>query len=95
MIGGQVVHRWDAAFPGMRGTATAAYLLVVTFIGLAMGPYTIGRLSDVLGDVRPALGLGLLANAAALACLWWASRWLEADEKSLRARAYAAGEPGP
>jgi len=82
----------DLVPPRMRGTATAAYLLVITFIGLAMGPYSMGRLSDVLGDVRPALGLGLVANAVALGCLWRASQHLEAAEKALCARAPAALE---
>ena len=36
----------------LRATAAAAYLLVITFIGLALGPYTIGRLSVAFGDLR-------------------------------------------
>ena len=43
------------------GAQAAAYLLVVTFVGLAMGPYTIGQLSDAFG-LRTALLSGLAAK---------------------------------
>ena len=61
----------------LRGTASAAYLLVVTFIGLALGPYTIGRLSVALGDLRSAMLWALLVNPVAALCLWRASRSLD------------------
>ena len=84
----------DLVLARMRATASAAYLLVITFIGLAMGPYAIGHLSDALGSLRNALGLGVVANAAAILFLVLAARRLAADEKSLHDRAHAAGEPG-
>jgi len=65
--------------PRMRGTASAAYLLVITFIGLALGPYTIGKLSDWLG-LRAAMLWGLTVNVAALGCLLMAARHLRRDE---------------
>ncbi|MFC4293599.1 MFS transporter [Novosphingobium tardum] len=43
--------------PEVRGTATAAFLLGATMIGLALGPYSAGKMSTHLGD----LGAGLLA----------------------------------
>ena len=52
----------------LRATASAAYLLVVTFIGLALGPYTIGRLSVALGDLRLAMLLALLVNPSPSRC---------------------------
>jgi MFS family permease len=82
----------DLVLPRMRATAAAFYLLVVTFVGLALGPYTIGELSDHTGDLRTAMLLALGANAAALAFLVAAARSLEGDERSLLARARAAGE---
>ncbi len=63
------------------------------FIGLALGPYTIGQLSDAFGDLRTAMMAGLLANAAAAALLLLGVRRLAADEASLLDRARAAGEP--
>lgn len=79
----------DLIPPRVRGTASAAYLLVVTFIGLALGPYTIGRLSVGLGDLRLAILLALLANPVAFGLLFLASRHLEADER--KAKRAAAG----
>jgi hypothetical protein len=67
----------------------------VTFIGLALGPYTIGRLSVAFGDLRPALLWALLANAAALGCLIFSARHLPRDEETRWQRARAAGEPAP
>jgi MFS family permease len=84
----------DLVLPRMRASASAFYLLFITFIGLALGPYSIGKLSDALGSLRLALMLALLANAAALAFLISSARHLTRDEASLRARARAAGETG-
>jgi MFS family permease len=83
----------DLVLPRMRAVASAFYLLVITFIGLALGPYVIGQLSDVLGDLALAMRLALLANAVALLCLLMAARYLARDEASLLARARRAGEP--
>jgi MFS family permease len=79
----------DLMLPRMRATASAAYLLVVTFIGLAMGPYTIGKLSDLF-DLRTALLMGLCANAIAIFCIAMATRHLVRDEATLVERAAAA-----
>jgi MFS family permease len=76
----------DLVLPRMRGTASAAYLLVVTFIGLALGPYVIGRLSVALGGLRPALLCALVADALAVVLLARAARHLARDEAA-RARA--------
>jgi MFS family permease len=83
----------DLVLPRMRAVASAAYLLVVTFIGLALGPYTVGRLSVALGGLRPALLWALLANALSLACALYAARRLPRDEETRWERAHAAGEP--
>jgi MFS family permease len=84
----------DLVLPRMRGLASAFYILIITFVGLALGPYTIGQLSDSLGDLALAMRLGLLANVAAAVLLLAASRHLTRDEATLLARARAAGEPG-
>lgn len=82
----------DLVLPRMRSLASAAFLLVVTLVGLALGPYTIGRLSVAFGDLRLAIALSLIANVAALACFVMASRTLAHDESSKLERARAAGE---
>jgi hypothetical protein len=76
----------------MRGSATAAYLLLVTFIGLALGPYAIGLASVLLGDLRAAMLVALGSNVAALAFCVLAVRRLPRDEATRIERARAAGE---
>jgi len=41
--------------PQLRGTATAAFLLGTNMIGLALGPYFGGKLSEVTGDLGTAM----------------------------------------
>jgi MFS family permease len=82
----------DLVLPRMRAIASAAYLLVVTFIGLALGPYTIGRLSVAVGSLRTAMFVALAANALAVLFLFLASRNLVHDEATRLERARAAGE---
>lgn len=77
----------------MRAVASAAYPLVVTFIGLALGLYRVGRLSVALGSLRPALLWALLANVLALACALYTARRLPGDEETRWDRAHTAGEP--
>jgi MFS family permease len=74
----------DLVPPRMRSMASAAYLLVVTFVGLALGPYTIGRLSIALGSLRWAMLLAAVADLGAVAFLALAARTLAADEDALR-----------
>jgi MFS family permease len=77
----------DLVLPRMRATASAAYLLVVTFIGLALGPYTIGRLSVALGNLRMAMVISLSASLLAVLCLIQAARHLPGDEAMRQVRA--------
>lgn len=83
----------DLVLPRMRAVASAAFLLVVTLLGLALGPYTVGRLSMATGDLRVALSWGLLSNVVAFFLLLAASRPLAESEGTLLERARAAGEP--
>ncbi len=82
----------DLVLPRMRAIASATYLLVLTLIGFALGPYAIGKLSDVTGSLRTAMLLGLSVNTLGLVFAWLASRHLERDEASMLERARAAGE---
>ncbi len=82
----------DLVLPRMRATASAYYILVITLIGLALGPYFVGQLSDVTGDLRTAMLLGMLGYGLAVVCMLVACRYLIRDELTLRDRARAAGE---
>lgn len=83
----------DLVLPRLRAVASAGFLLVVTLVGLALGPYVMGRLSVATGDLRMALSLGLAGNLIATLFLSLAIRGLPAAEASLLERARAAGEP--
>jgi MFS family permease len=82
----------DLVLPRMRAVASAFYILFITFIGLALGPYTIGRLSDLTGDLGQAMRIALVVNGAACGFLLLAMRHLARDEATLLERAKAAGE---
>lgn len=83
----------DLVLPRMRASASAAYTLFLTLIGLAMGPYVIGRVSVALGDLRSAILWALLVNAIAFGFAILAARYITHDEATLHQRARAAGEP--
>ncbi len=83
----------DLVLPRMRAVASAGFLLVVTLVGLAMGPYTMGRLSVATGDLRLGMSWGLLSNLVALGFFVLAARSLGQAEASRLERARAAGEP--
>ncbi|MCW1383224.1 MFS transporter [Novosphingobium sp. KCTC 2891] len=56
----------------MRATATAAFFLGATVLGLALGPYAAGRLSTAFGSLRLGLGLMMALFPIALAVLYMA-----------------------
>jgi MFS family permease len=62
--------------PRLRATASAVFILHTTILGLALGPYTIGRLSVFTGDLKSALLLALPVQAVAAALLFLAARRL-------------------
>ena len=93
----------DLVMPRMRAVAGAYYILVNTMIGLALGPYFMGRLSDLYaaGGMNPAESLqtaiasALLIFVVTLFFLTLAWRHLPKDEASRLDRARARGEEIP
>jgi MFS family permease len=83
----------DCVLPRMRGVAGAIYLLSLSIIGLALGPYTTGKVASLTGSLR----VGILAMLAivppTLLLLWFAAQGIAEAETSRAARARAAGEP--
>ncbi len=82
----------DLVLPRMRALASAAHLLAITLISLALGPYVIGRISMATGDLRLAISLGFLSNVVAMVFFLLAGRSLERDEATRVLRARSAGE---
>ena len=100
-IGSAVALSNELVLPRMRATASAYYILAVTFIGLALGPFTIGQISDRLAkagtEASEALGqamvAGLIAYVIGIVFLWLSSRWVIDEERTRLERAAALGEP--
>jgi MFS family permease len=72
----------DLVLPRMRGAATATYFLGTTFLGLALGPYCVGKVSVVTGDLGLASISVLVMAPITLACLALVYRWLPQAEAS-------------
>ena len=91
----------DLVMPRMRALASAYYVLMNTFLGLALGPYLIGQVSDVYirqgweqGDaLRQAMLLGLGVLLVSMVFLLAALKHLTSEENSRLDRARALGEP--
>ena len=84
----------DLVLPRMRGACAALFLLMMTFLGLALGPYTVGQLSVWLdGNLSQALLIGMSVNIPAIGFLLLCMRSLPHDQASMLARASAVGEP--
>ncbi len=90
----------DLVMPRMRAIASAYYILMITFIGLALGPYAIGQLSDALNvggmesgeALRMAMLSSLVLFIGAIVFLLFVLRHLVPEEASRLERARAAGE---
>ncbi len=91
----------DLLLPRMRALSSAFYIMMITFIGLALGPYLIGYVSDgstsdgmESGEaLRQAMlyALGMLGVASLFTLA--AFKFLPKDEATRLDRARAAGEP--
>lgn len=101
-IGSAVALANELVLPRMRATASSFYILLVTFIGLAMGPYAIGRLSVAFEQggetsavaLKNGMLLALSATVLAAVCFVMASFFVRNEEEGRLARARAAGEQG-
>jgi MFS family permease len=83
----------DLVLPRMRGAATATYFLGTTIIGLGLGPFSVGMLSEYFGDLGTANIAILAVLPISATLLYLVYRNLPAAEASRIERARAAGEP--
>lgn len=78
---------YDQVLPRMRGITASVYLLVATILGLGIGPYLVGMLSDATGDLRVAmLSINAVAIPIVLLMVLIAKR-ADRDEMALLSRA--------
>ena len=89
-LGAAAATTQDLVLPRMRGTATASFFLATTLVGLGLGPYMVGAISDLSGSLRVGV-LSLIGVAPlSLALLIWAYRALPEAEATMAERAAAA-----
>jgi MFS family permease len=101
-IGSAVALANELVLPRMRATASAFYILAVTFIGLALGPFTIGKISVALAEggmaeglaLQRSMALSLLSFVVAGLCFVISAKYVEREESTRIERARKAGEPG-
>lgn len=100
-LGAAAATTQDLVLPRMRGTATAAFFLGTTLVGLSFGPYMVGQISDLAGTLVDGklvgnLRVGILSLIAvapvALILLLFAYRLVPKAEASIVDRAKDAGE---
>lgn len=98
-LGAAAATTQDLVLPRMRGTATAAFFLGTTLVGLSFGPYMVGQISDLagevvggklIGDLRTGI-LSLIGVApVALGLLLYAYRAVPHAEATIAGRAASA-----
>ena len=83
---------YDLVLPRMRGMASSTYIIVSTLLGLGMGPYFVGIVSDRTGDLgRAIISINVVAPVIVVILVYVLTR-IQRDEDSLRERARAGGE---
>jgi MFS family permease len=84
---------YDLVLPRMRGLASSTYIIVSTLLGLGMGPYFVGIVSDRNGgDLGQAImSINVVAPLIVVILLYVLTR-IQRDEDSVRERARAGGE---
>ncbi len=91
-LGASAAASQALVLPRMRGTATAILFLGATLIGLALGPFMAGYVSEATGDLATGVKSTLIAAPLGVAALLLAMRLAPAASASLVDRARAAGE---
>jgi len=90
----------NLVLPRMRAMSGAFFILTLSMIGLALGPYILGRISDLFeyqgytaGDaMQTSMALILLILLIPCVTLFMAVKHLKRDEESVTERARALGE---
>lgn len=83
----------DLVLPRMRGAVMSFYILTMTIVGLGLGPYAVGLISDVNGgDLSSAILSVYWLGPVLVVLVLLLIRQMPKDEASLIVRARAAGE---
>lgn len=90
--GAAVATLQDIVLPRMRATAGATFILALTMVGLALGPYMVGKIATLSGNLRFGLSALYLVAPLTLVVLWRCSKSIHQTESTIAARAGEAGE---
>ena len=84
---------YDQVLPRMRGITSSLFIIITTMLGLGMGPYFVGIVSDKLGgDLGQAIiSINVVTPVIVLILLYLLTR-INRDESMIRERARAGGE---
>jgi MFS family permease len=77
---------YDQVLPRMRGITTSLYLMAMTILGLGIGPYLVGLVSDATGDLGFAIRSINWVAPAIVALLLVIARRARGDERALLER---------
>jgi MFS family permease len=86
-VGAAIATLQDLVLPRMRGTAGATYVLGTSLVGLALGPYTAGKIAAVTGSLSTGIFSLYVVPPFTLAALWVASRRIGDLESTREERA--------
>jgi len=73
-VGAAIATLQDLVLPRMRGTAGATYVLGTSLVGLALGPYTAGKVASVTGSLSTGIFSLYVVPPFTLVALWVAAR---------------------
>ena len=99
-VGLCVATATDLALPRMRGMASAYFILMASVVGLALGPYTVGKVADIFisygNGTADALSFSMqtlsIVFLVSLTLLFFAVKYLPTEEKTKYERARKLGE---
>jgi MFS transporter, Spinster family, sphingosine-1-phosphate transporter len=84
---------YDLVLPRMRGVTSSLFIIITTLLGLGMGPYFVGIVSDRLGgDLGQAIISINVVGPAIVLCLLIVLLRVNRDEQTVLERARAGGE---
>jgi len=86
-VGAAIATLQDLVLPRMRGTAGATYVLGTSLVGLALGPYTAGKVAAVTGSLSTGIFSLYVVPPFTLVALWVASRRIGVLEATREERA--------
>jgi MFS family permease len=85
---------YDLVLPRMRGVTSSIFIIIQTLLGLGMGPYFVGIVSDRLhGDLGTAIISINVVWPVVLVCLFTVLLSVNREEATVLERARAGGEP--